>query len=84
MASDRIGSALGRLHATMARLRLNHPALRSPHMEPPAWETWQTQFDPNGRGFDAARQLAIYNRWAALEDGTTQSIVIALNFSDTD
>ena len=49
LANDPIGGALGRLHGTMARMRLAHPALRSPNMEPTS--------------FDAARQLAIYHRW---------------------
>ena len=38
--------ALTALHGRLARLRRDHPALRSPSMYPHEWETWQTQFQP--------------------------------------
>jgi 1,4-alpha-glucan branching enzyme len=84
LSEDRIGHALRNLYGTLARLRLEHPALRSPHMYPDAWEEWQTQLSPTGVGVDLARQIAIYHRWAPLPTGEVENIVVTLNFSNAE
>jgi hypothetical protein len=49
---------------------------------PQPWDEWQTQFNPEGYGIDALRQLVIYRRWGNDSNGLEQQFVIALNFSD--
>jgi 1,4-alpha-glucan branching enzyme len=82
LADDRVGQALRHVYRTLARLRRDHPGLRSPHMYPPVWDEWQTQLNPVGVGVDVARQVAVYHRWAMLPGGGAENFVIALNFSD--
>jgi hypothetical protein len=84
MATDPVGLALLRLYGSMARMRRDHPGLRSAHMYPERWEGWQTRFDPVGVGVDVERQLVIYHRWADLPGGGVENFVIVLNFSDSD
>src|SRR6478752_5566150 len=79
---DPIGRTLHALHGTLARARLAHPALRSETMWPAEWDDWQTQFNPAGAGVDLARQLVIYHRWATLDNGDIENVVVVLNFSD--
>jgi pullulanase len=83
LAGDPVGSALTALHARLAGLRREHPALRSPLMYPDHWDTWQTRFNPVGAGVDTDRQLAVYHRWAPLGRGF-ENVVVVLNFSGTD
>jgi pullulanase len=84
LADDPIGAALRHLYGTLARMRRDHPGLRSAHMYPDVWDEWQTQFDPTGVGVDVARQAAIYHRWAELDGGGVENFVIALNFAGAD
>jgi pullulanase len=79
---DAIGQALLHLYGTLARLRREHPALRSADMYPRYWEEWQTQFSPTGVGVDVERQIAIYHRWATLPSGAVENAVVVLNFAD--
>lgn len=81
LAGDLIGAPLLRLYRTMARMRRDHPGLRSPNMQPEGWEAWQTRFDPNGLGLDVERQLMVYRRWTDLPDGGVEEFVVVLNFS---
>jgi hypothetical protein len=37
------------------------PGLRSRNFHPPAWEGWQRQFDADGFGVDADRQVVIFS-----------------------
>jgi pullulanase len=80
--TDEIGKSLLHLYGTLARLRLEHPALRSAEMYPAVWEEWQTQFSPTGVGVDVERQVAIYHRWATLPSGGVENAVVVLNFAD--
>src|SRR5690242_161121 len=82
--NDSIGQALMSLHGTLARMRRDHPGLRSGPMYPGVWEEWQTQFSTSGVGVDVANQVVIYHRWAVLDGGTVENFVIVINFSDTD
>jgi pullulanase len=83
LAGDPVGRTLTALHARLARLRHDHAALRSPLMYPHAWEPWQTRPDPAGAGFDEDRQTAVHHRWAEV-DGGTENIVVVLNFGAAD
>lgn len=88
---DYIGRALLALHARLAAIRLEHPALRSGDMYPRQWAAWQTRFNERGVGFDAERQLAVYHRWAQVDGGAGggagaewENVVVVLNFSGRD
>lgn len=81
---DPIGQPLVALHGTLARMRRDHPGLRSGLMYPDVWEAWQTQPNPAGVGVDVASQIVIYHRWAVLESGSVENFVIVINFSGTD
>jgi hypothetical protein len=81
---DPVGRTLTALHRRLGTVRRSHPALRSALMYPAERADWQTQLDPVGVGFDVARQLAVYHRWAVLEDGVVENVVVVLNFSDQD
>lgn len=83
LGGDRIGTTLTALHTRLATLRRDHPALRSPFMYPDHWDTWQTRFNPVGVGIDTERRLAVYHRWAQLDRGV-ENIVVVLNFSGSD
>lgn len=83
-ATDPVGSVLVALHRTLATARAAHPALRSAGMWPPQQEGWQTRFGADGTGTDAERQAAVFHRWAPLADGRTETIVVVLNFADSD
>lgn len=80
---DPIGRTLTALHRRLAALRHAHPALRSPFIYPSAWESWQTRFNPVGVGVDVERQLVIFHRWAPVQAGV-DNVVVVLNFSDRD
>lgn len=82
IADDPVGRTTTALHRRLAQLRAAHSGLRSEHMDPAAWEEWQTQVNPAGIGIDVARKIAIYRRWASLDDDTIDDFVIVLNFSD--
>jgi 1,4-alpha-glucan branching enzyme len=81
LATDKIGVQLLALHRRLARIRLEHPALRSAEMFPAAWDGWR--FDDVGVGVDVERQLAVYHRWAETADGV-ENVVVVLNFSGRD
>jgi glycosidase len=81
-SKDRIGQALLKLYTRMAEIRTQYAGLRSANFYPQPWETWQTQFNPQGYGLDVARQIAIYHRWGPDEQGKLQRFIIVLNFSD--
>jgi 1,4-alpha-glucan branching enzyme len=70
LRSDPIGTALLALHGTLARLRRDHPGLRSANF----WDA----------GFDAAGQTLAFHRWGPLDEGRTETFVVVLNFSASD
>jgi pullulanase/glycogen debranching enzyme len=82
LATDPIGRTLTALHRRLAGLRRDHPALRSPLMWPDRSEPDPGRFNPVGAGVDLDRQLAVYHRWALLDDGRIENVVVVLNFSD--
>jgi pullulanase/glycogen debranching enzyme len=83
LATDPIGRTLTALHRRLALLRRDLAALRSPQMWPDRTDPDVDRFNSAGAGVDLDRQLAIYHRWALLDDGRVQNVVVVLNFSDT-
>jgi 1,4-alpha-glucan branching enzyme len=81
-AADPIGSTLVRLYGVLARMRREHPGLRSNNFWPSPWEDWQTRFNPEGAGIDEAKQVVIYHRWGMTDAGRRENFVVVLNFSD--
>jgi 1,4-alpha-glucan branching enzyme len=79
--NDSFGRPTFNLFAKLSHMRRQFPGLRSDNVYPATWETWQTQFNPAGYGIDVARQLVIYHRWGATDDGRLQRFMIVLNFS---
>ncbi len=85
--NDEVGRTLVGLHTRLARMRSDHPALRSEFMYPGEWATWQTRFAPTGVGLDTHDQVAAYHRWDELptqpgDAHTFENIVVVLNFTD--
>jgi 1,4-alpha-glucan branching enzyme len=81
---DPIGSQLRRVFNRLIALRKQHAALRSDNFYPANWESWQTQFNPDGYGVDAAKNVVIYHRWGAGHGGAVERFIIVLNFSGQD
>jgi 1,4-alpha-glucan branching enzyme len=79
--NDEAGGRLFWLYCALAKIRAAHPALRGPNFYP---EYYETHFNDRGYGVDRTRGLAIYRRWLTLENGKTDEVVVALNFSDAD
>ncbi len=85
LAGDRIGSTLTALHAALARLRTEHPSLRSEFLYPYFWPETDTGSPPAGIGVDQAARTVVYHRWATLPPGgraLVENMVVVLNFSD--
>lgn len=83
-STDQIGTTLTQLHALLAELRSTSLALRSPNIWPDHQDAWLTERDPDGFGVGLTEQIAVYHRWAALPDGSTETVAVVLNFSDED
>jgi pullulanase/glycogen debranching enzyme len=81
---DSIGSKLFNVYQKLIDIRKKHAGLRSNHVYPDRWETWQTQFNPQGYGVDVGKGVVIYHRWGNAEDGTLERFIIAINCSGTD
>ena len=81
---DNIGSRLVALYARLITLRKAHPAVRSSHLYPAGWETWQNQFNPEGYGVDVEKGVVIFHRWGPAADGGLERFIVALNFSRDD
>lgn len=78
---DAAGKALMALHRRLIRLRREHPGLTSAHFHPRAVAADAQQFDRDGYGIDAARQLLIMHRWGRARDGSSERFVVVINFS---
>jgi 1,4-alpha-glucan branching enzyme len=58
--NDPIGSRIFDLYKRLISIGHDYPGLRSMNFHPPAWENWQRQFDADGFGVDANRQVVIF------------------------
>lgn len=81
---DPIGAAMKDLYARLINIRKSYPGLRSDNFYPAGWETWQTQFNPQGYGIDVQKQVLIYHRWGTDEHGHLQRFIVVVNFSTND
>ncbi|MFN6474433.1 MAG: alpha-amylase family glycosyl hydrolase [Nostoc sp. SerVER01] len=82
--NDNIGSHLLNVYRKLIAMRKNYAGLRSNNFYPSSWETWQTQFNPEGYGVDVGKGVIIYHRWGNSEDGALQRFIIVVNFSNQD
>ena len=83
-ADDAIGHLVRDKYALLARIRREHPALRTPNFYPDYYdETW-AHFSPDGYGVDVDRQVVIYHRWGPGANGGLARIMVVLNFSSSD
>jgi glycosidase len=76
---DPYGRDLRGIYQLLIGLRQAHPGLREPGFYPADWQSGT--FDGDGFGIDEGRQLAVYHRYGAAGDGTTEYFIIALNFT---
>jgi hypothetical protein len=83
-ATDRVGEPLLAHYRRLITLRNEHPALRSPHLYPAQWETWQTQFNTEGYGVDVPRQLVIFHRWSDGDNEPKERFIVVINYGATD
>lgn len=85
IAGDKIGRSLTAVHGALARIRTEHPALRSEFMYPRFWPESDTGPQPEGIGVDQAARTAVFHRWAELPPGgpvLVENIVVVLNFAE--
>jgi 1,4-alpha-glucan branching enzyme len=80
-AGDNIGGSLRRVFSKLVEIRRKHAGLRSDNIYPADWETWQTQFNPEGYGVDVARNVVIFHRWGTGDSGKIERFIVVLNFS---
>ncbi len=75
--SDAIGRQLCWLYGWLAKLRKDHPSLRTANFYP---------FPSNAHGYGAFLDsgIVIYHRWGTDSGGKFERFTIALNFSDSD
>ncbi len=78
---DKIGSQALALYRKLIGIRRAHAGLRSDNIYPDHWESWQTQFNADGYGVEADKQVLIFHRWGNAEDGRLERFIIVLNFS---
>ena len=83
-ADDATGRLVRDQYAFLARLRREHPALRTSTFYPDAYDERWTHFSPEGYGVDVDRQVVIYHRWGPAPGAGQERFLIVLNFSGSD
>jgi 1,4-alpha-glucan branching enzyme len=81
---DAVGQQVREKYALLARIRREHPALRTSSFYPDYYDEGWTHFNPQGYGVDVDRQVVIYHRWGPAADGALERFIIVLNFSGQD
>jgi hypothetical protein len=81
---DWIGVKLSAVYKNLISIHNNYAGLRSDNFYPNGWQSWQTQFNPQGYGIDVSRQVIICHRWGTGGNGKLQRFIVALNFSSQD
>ncbi|MCU7923162.1 MAG: DUF3459 domain-containing protein [Candidatus Thiodiazotropha sp. (ex Dulcina madagascariensis)] len=81
---DGTGQRLLTLYRQLIRLRQTHPALRSHNFYPRQYDERMTAFNDQGHGVDESRDILIYHRWGAAENGELERFIIVLNASAYD
>ncbi len=83
-AEDAIGHLVRDKYALLARIRREHPALRTFNFYPDYYDEQWAHFNSEGYGVDVDKQVVIYHRWGPAGDGKQERFIIALNFSGSD
>lgn len=83
-SQDGPGQALRDKYARLARIRADHPGLRTSNFYPDAYDEAWAHFGPGGYGVDVDKQVVIYHRWGAADDGRAERFIVLLNFSGSD
>src|SRR5271157_184661 len=83
-ADDGPGQALRDKYARLAKIRADHPGLRSSNFYPDFYDEAWAHFGPGGYGVDVDKQVVIYHRWGPAEDHSTERFIVLLNFSGYD
>lgn len=83
-STDSIGSRLIDLYKKLIQIRKDFPALRSPNFYPDTYDENQTHFNHDGYGVDVDKDVIIYHRWGAGQDGQLERFIIVLNCSSFD
>ena len=81
---DWIGVKLSDVYRKLISIHNHYAGLRSDNFYPAGWQSWQTQFNPQGYGVDVNRQIMIYHRWGAGDNGKAQRFIVVVNFSTQD
>jgi pullulanase len=83
-AGDSVGRTLFDLYLRLARMRADHPSLRTTNFYPWPYDAQARRFNDQGYGVDADRRVVIFHRWGTLDDGAVERVIVALNFSPLD
>src|SRR5262249_10220534 len=82
---DFVGQLVRAKYALLARIRREHPALRTPNFYPDAYDERWAHFSPEGYGVDVDRQGGIYHPWGPAADRRpAPPLLLVLNFSGDD
>ncbi|MGH7182624.1 MAG: alpha-amylase family glycosyl hydrolase, partial [Nitrospiraceae bacterium] len=84
MLADETGQRLFQQYRNGIGLRKSCPSLRSPNFYPRSYDELNTHFDAQGYGVNIDKDVVIYHRWGAADDGRLERFIIVLNFSDFD
>jgi 1,4-alpha-glucan branching enzyme len=83
-ADDGPGRSLRDLYARLIRIRLDHPALRSPNFHPWPHDERLDDLDSEGYGASTSRDIVIFHRWGHDTSGRLERFIVVLNFSSFD
>jgi pullulanase len=81
---DAIGKLVRDKYTLLAKIRSDHPSLRSPNFYPDFYDERWTHLSPEGYGVDVDKQVVIYHRWGTGTDGVLERFMVVLNFSGSD
>jgi 1,4-alpha-glucan branching enzyme len=83
-SDDATGRLVRAKYALLARIRREHPGLRTANFYPDSYDESWSHFSPEGYGIDVDKQVVIYHRWGPAADGRLERFMVVLNFSDSD
>lgn len=81
--NDEAGKALHALYTKLAKIRNDHPGLRSKNFYPWEVDERSPSFNAEGFGVDSQRQLIIFHRWGPGSDQANERFIVVLNASDS-
>jgi 1,4-alpha-glucan branching enzyme len=83
-SDDAVGQLVRERYTRLARIRREHPGLRTANFYPDYYDENWTHFSPDGYGMDVDKQVVIYHRWGPAADGGVERFLVVLNFSGDD